>query len=99
MTAQTCRHRCGLGTGTGTGQGHGQGHARGLLERSAARYFYNGSKTILCNSVVDPDPNTDPDGFDTFCLSGTEIIIPDPAGSEIKWNDKCPHRLSVKLNV
>jgi hypothetical protein len=36
-----------------------------------------------------------------FCLSGSEIINsdPDPAGSEIKRKDKCPHRLSIKLNI
>jgi hypothetical protein len=40
---------------------------------------------------VDPDPNTDldPARSETFCLSG----------SEIKFNDKCPHRLGVKLNI
>jgi hypothetical protein len=36
---------------------------------------------------VDPDPA----GSETFCLSGS--------GSEIKRKDKCPQRLSIKLNI
>jgi hypothetical protein len=54
---------------------------------------------LFGTSVVDSNPNTDPAGSETFCLSRSEKIIPDPAGSEIKWNDKCPHRLSIKLNI